>query len=308
MPLRVKLIIAFGTQEKETDLDIPEHSTVAEGYKLIVGEAKQYALDICDGELEGKELNLVEGYCKVLCDARGKESFRLENDHDWALITTLLANWERSGYKDIQVIIRRTIECRKPPTMPLDLPQPDRVYRDWLYRQLSRPGNALIKTYSETTFIPRGTIELYTNKDLIRCIVKDENYLSEDEREELTEWIHRNAPRLFLLVVRLRMSLKVLQDARKNGFTDKTLPIESIQGEWLTDLGDRDAWVADLDKNQWDYCAADFDPSKLNQKFNNRIVLPFLEKVQIGQGAYSFVYAVQVESSHQHLYRPVSCR
>jgi hypothetical protein len=308
-PFRVIVYTQFKDNTKSIELDIPSNSTVEDSYKLIASTAKEYTLDFCKGSLDGKELTLALGHCKVSCrsvdqsapdpDKRAPAPYemKLENWKDWSAITSIIVNWESMGYQDISVVITRIIEVTTPKKI-IDNDPPL-----WLYEELINVPQKLPNT--GVTFIPKAEIERLTSIDVIRNVINHENDSHEDDRESLIEYIHQDGKVLFLLVVKMDLSLRVLQEAKNEEFNDKCLPVKTSDGleaPWIKDKKTRLRWKTNLDKWQWDFHAASFTRSSRNSKFDSRIVVPYTSKEVRGKGAFSIVYAVSLEESHQKIY------
>lgn len=299
-PFRVVILTKFNDKTKRLELDIPPQDSVKGSYKLIEGTAKQYVEDICDGTLANKELSLAFGYCEIFCYQDDGSQVLLDDQlleelDEWEDITKVITNYEARGYKNLSVIITRHIEARMLPTTLTDRTPPSFRICDWLFQELSKHAPKKLPQ-NMGIFIPYDKIQRLTTNVIIRRVMKDEHNIPDDKRDSLAEYAHSHAPSLFLILIRLRLPLKVLCEAREEGITDKNLPIqgnETIQAPWIKDPSDRMVWEVDLHKYQWDFYAACFQPTFArdaeHQDFDPRVVIPYTESMNAA-GELSALY------------------
>jgi hypothetical protein len=281
--------------------DLPPKISIQDEYKFIEQTSKGFCGDVSADE----ELSLSSGSCEIHVTTHSglrkfPERHRLENCEDWAAITTIIQNWEQTR-RNPSIVIIRNIEVTKKPTTMADVPPITPVAKSWLFKQLV---DQVPKELPEGrgTFIPKDEIERLSTSEIISRVIQDEHGIPVGRRASFAKEVHDKAPKLFLLLVKERVSLSLLYLALKNGITDKSLPLSGDDVQWIPDDTDRIIWSRILPQNQWPFIAAEFLQSMQHQKFGPRIIIPYIWEKILGEGAFSTVYGVQLEPSHQRLY------
>ncbi|PSN67761.1 kinase-like protein [Corynespora cassiicola Philippines] len=197
----------------------------------------------------------------------------------------------------------RSIDVEK---MPDSIVQNNTKVKLWLFRQLS--SEALKRLHdNQGTFIPRSAIGKLSDINIIRSVLQQEEVFSGEEPECTATYIQKYAPKLFLIAVHVRLDLRELKNCFLHGVSDDHLTVEDVSEEsrWIKDDYNRAVWISELQRHRWEYFAAFFtrDEAQFHQEFEPRKIIPYTYMKECGKGAFSIVFEVELEKSHQMLYR-----
>ncbi|KAH8749438.1 hypothetical protein BGZ57DRAFT_861391 [Hyaloscypha finlandica] len=314
----VKVLVRtqFRNFNRSEPITFPRDSTISDTYKHIESITKAFAEEQCGGFDPRYELSLFEGFCTISCpggeDCRPfvleQEPIPLLSEQDWAEIETLVANYEndedgREGHKHMEISITRKLELTKKPK-PLTM-VPAGSIRFWLWQQLEK-GMKKSGAAKHLLYIPKDELESLTAKDIVVPLVEHEATslaVALPERTKLAAKIYQGAPILLAIFVYSRLSLDLLEEMIAHGMSDQDLPLTAPSLDWIPE--DTLHWQSYrvLLYQQWSFTAAVFHPiGDRHQDFVPNIIIPFLSKEEIAHGAFSIVYRVQIEQSHQRLY------
>ncbi|KAL3421148.1 protein kinase domain-containing protein [Phlyctema vagabunda] len=301
----VKVRTLFQDFDEEEIIDIPPSSTTDQVYDYIQN-TKQFAEDYCKINLTDKELSLAEGNCLIYCKTETRdshpqlqESYPLRNLDDWGTIEAVVANHARTGHTDILINITRKLELG---SKRITMPDSRNI---WLWKDLARGTKSTLD--KSCVYIPKAHLEQLITSEVVTSVVQEDNNLSipienVEDRKALADEIYHRSHILFASVVYERLSFKLLE--RLVG--DKSMelndsPLPSEYPHWLDDE-DLQLEYNKLYHGQWLCRAAVFNIAGKHQDFNEKVVVPYLSKEQFDHGAFSVLYKVRIEASHQTIY------
>lgn len=329
----VKVLVRtlFRDLEGSDIITLPRDATIPETYRLIGSATKRFAEENCGGLSCEDELSLLEGSCTITCSGGGgcrkvnpeqdttsseeveplsltprrpclRYQVPLLNEQDWAEIETLVANYENGDerHKHIEIEITRKLELTKKPVAMT----PKGSIRDYLWgeieRALKRPGAAKALYY-----IPKDQLERLTTREIVVPLLENEptdTAVALEERSKLAEKIYHEAPILLAIFVYGRVPLGLLEEMVAHDINDSKLPLPEKIPSWIYEESSQWQSYRVLIRQQWSFTAAVFHHIGDHQKFAPDIIIPFLIKEEKARGAFSIVYRVQIEQSHQRLY------
>lgn len=257
------------------------------------------------------ELSVWHGTCRIYYGesdtarlGRTEEEL-LENSDDWHRITTIISNLEQTLENSgaLRVVITRELWYARIPVTQEDMQKPDEITRDWsalvLYEnKMATVDNNTIK------YIPKDVIERHTTLEIIRNVIEDAHDVDRKDRARFAEAVHKKAPKLFLNFIHKRVPFTLLKKAIDNGVGDENLASQ-VMPHWLKpeeSKHDLMVWGEDILPTQWAFQAVTFDRLGDHQTLRPEEIVPFTEKIICGEGAYSKVYSILLEPSHQKLY------
>lgn len=156
-------------------------------------------------------------------------------------------------------------------------------------------------------------MENFMTEGTIRGLISEQANSLGDDVDEITERILHEAPKLILIFVYCRTPLAFLKTLIYHNINDKSLPLPEGRPPWLQKVQDthtRD-YQKDVDfsyyqmirEDQWKFQAVVFDKVFDEHKIlDPNAIVPFRSKVIRAEGAYSVVYKIELEASHQRLY------
>jgi hypothetical protein len=313
-PLKAIIKTVFEGRECSAWWDLPSGSAV-ETYQFIADTAKSFIEKHARHRLGDDELSLASGTCTI--SYRGEASHsqikeskhRLETPEDWGDIAVILGN-HKLHYKNLEVTIVRQLELTRKRIVMAELPTSDKLYRKlknelWSAEKTVAGERPLI-------YIPKHEVERVAKKDIITRVIQDDNGLDlqTKEREKFATDIYSHGPILFAIFVKRRLPFMLLSVMLRNGINDKKLPwtdpIPQSIVEMLPDEFGRDDRTSDFKailEEQWRFKAVVFQKLGEHHVLHPNIVVPFLLKKECGHGAFSNVYEVQLEPSHQRIYK-----
>lgn len=318
--IRVKVITTLEGIKKCDEYDIQVDESAQDNYKQIECTSKSIFEEAVSCP-EGKEVSLWSGFyefsCSDACEqcrlCRKPEFFpeKLERWEDWADIRTLVKNL-LEAHMDLKITVRRNLDFTNIPVTQHD-PRPLTVTaKDWLYTKLHDAKRSLTDNQS-VTYIPNDSIQKLTSKEIVFAVVQSANEIPKERREEFQRKAY-DAHILFAIYVRHDLSLRLLQEALENGISNNSLPLSNEDPDWLRDLARRKdliSWHENVVKGQWEFLAATFDRSdnEEDREFSPDKIIPYRSKEKCGDGAFSRVYSILLEQSHQRIYSlpDVSC-
>jgi hypothetical protein len=173
--------------------------------------------------------------------------------------------------------------------------------------ELRRELRKAMTTPNKVKYIPNDVLEQLTGNGNIERVVRDiscDYSTPPKEREDFVTKLCRDCPILVAILVHesrafhgnLRGTL--LEALVQHGITDKDLTLSSKCPEWLVDP-DHQTDYHILYETQWQFKAAVFHEVGQRQKFDKNT---YLQKKHVGNGGYSRVYKVRIQSSHQKVY------
>jgi hypothetical protein len=318
--IRVRILTTFEGTQTTTENDVAVDQSAQENYKQIESTSK----GIFEGYNtlpNGKEVSLCSGYCKLSCSDNCKacglgqagdrdrrpeyQSERLEQWEDWADIRTLIKNLLHT-HKQLNVSITRNLDITGIPVTPHD-PRPfTETVKDWLYAQLSEARMELPYNHTQG-YISNESIQKFSSRDNVTAVVQTANEIQEGKRENFRRKAY-NSPILFVIFIRHDLPLNLLEDALDNGVSDRSLPLPNETPVWLEPPSRKKhqiQWRDHVVKHQWEFLAATFDKANSHEDrvFSPNMIIPYRSKVKCGEGAFSRVYRIELEHSHQKIYR-----
>ncbi|KAH8599932.1 kinase-like domain-containing protein [Bisporella sp. PMI_857] len=286
-------------QESYSLISLNNRVKPEENYSLIEGK-KYFAEKYCQPD---QELRLDQGICTItcICDSHAqsiRETRRLFCCEDWVETETVTASYERQGHTNLSISITRTLEVTKK-MVPIHLPK-NAIER---YRAL-----LVNSTNQKPWYIPQDKLEELTPRELFHELIEDEcaglkistNDIS--GRRKLADRMYRDARLLLLLCVYTGFNLQLpehMLSYQESGEIKFPLPCEPPR--WLRQ--DLLTAYTCCYKDQWIFQAATFKVLGQSQRFEEDIIVPFLTKTKLATGAYSTVYRIRLEPSHQKLYQ-----
>lgn len=305
-------------------LTLPSGQTPENTYKYIEDTAKPVG---GEGHIPSdKELNLNNGHCKIICvnpghnlRCRGKEKDKsglaeehpLENTRDWTDIEVLLPNYESRhlNHGNIIAIINRKLKIIPRYPSKAEMAQQQRPNWDWLEYEIT---NSMKKVDGKNQeYMPNDRMENFMTEDIIRGLIEEEVgslTMQQNEVDLLTDRIIDEARKLLLIFVHGRVELRFMKILLDNGFNDKALPFLEEHPSWLPQGHDHSQY-RDINaykmvrRSQWPFLAVVFDKVYYHhRKLDSDAIIPFRRKEVRGTGAFSVVYRIELEASHQRLY------
>jgi hypothetical protein len=320
--IRVEIVTTLEGNKKRSEHDIQVDQSAQDNYQHIETTAKSVFEEhvTCPA---GKEVSLFSGLCQLSCsdtcepckacdrDTSGgryqKPEYqleRLEQWEDWADIRTLIKNLLHT-HKDLKVTIMRNLDMTSIPVTPHDPRSLDSTPRDWLFTKLYDARQRLPNNLN-LTYISNESIQKLTSREIVFAVIQNANEIPKERRDDFQRRAY-NAPILFAIFVRHRLSLSLLEEALNNGISDRSLPLSYGDPLWLQDRKRRNdliIWHEELVKQQWEFLAATFDKydNDEHQKFSPEKIIPYRLREKCGAGAFSRVYKIELEASHQKIY------
>jgi hypothetical protein len=173
---------------------------------------------------------------------------------------------------------------------------------------------SVFDTKSES-FLPAGKIDELVNLEAIQERLEEDKGSSEldDEEMELVKWIHREANKIFAIVILVELqtalseTLRSMKYFKKQGFNNSSLPIkdprQSSGEKWnCPETFDSRIWkkvrVSNFYEKQWWFLAPVFIKD-YRYNLESDHTLPFIKKDQhLREGAFSFVHKVTIHHAH----------
>jgi hypothetical protein len=150
--------------------------------------------------------------------------------------------------------------------------------------------------------LAKDDIQRLTSKEIIHDIVQEDQTLRVREKEEFLNRVHGGARTLFAMLVFARLPLYLLDVLLRHGFSDQNLPLSegaNFGNEWEEYLDELDFIIS---TTQWMFLAPELRRDGVHQKLDPNAILPISSKREVGTGAFSVVYSVQIEPAHQQIY------
>jgi hypothetical protein len=310
--------------ERKETLTLPRGETADKTYKYIEATAKRVRGE--EDVPNDKELSLDDGRCKIICvkhkhkikgSSKGKcslaEERPLENPRDWKDIEALLQNYESEhlNHGNIVLIINRKLKIIPRYIPNAEMPQQQRAHWNLVHFNIKQKMKKV--DGKSQKYMPNDEMQSFMTENIIRGLVKEEVdnlTIPANEVERITDRILHEAPKLLLMFVYGRIELRFMKILLEKGLNDKNLPFLEERPSWLpsgddTDIGHfRD--INDYDtvrQSQWPFLAVVFDKVQSgHRKLNPDAIVPFRKKEVRGSGAFSVVYRIELEESHQRLY------
>ncbi|KAL2128804.1 hypothetical protein VTI74DRAFT_8610 [Chaetomium olivicolor] len=170
-------------------------------------------------------------------------------------------------------------------------------------------------------FVPEGSLTPVVSKEAIRWGLDDDDLEWTKELDDLVEFIHARAKKLFAITVRyiglepssLRKAMRLFKDGPNGGFTDDNLPVEpqeedkdhilaSFNGKLRRPIW-TDVRIDIFCTNQWKFLAPILNVAtkhQYNHDFERACILPFTKRYEAesDRGAFGQVYKYGIHPNH----------
>ncbi|KAI0541834.1 HET-domain-containing protein [Xylaria digitata] len=150
--------------------------------------------------------------------------------------------------------------------------------------------------------------ERFFPNDALCRLVTEDTIITEDE---FVAWILKEAPKLFLICVRLKLKPRRVYESltqfKKLKFTDQNLPIQDLESEdcqfreYFIPYCRTSSFFSDFFDEQWKFLCPFFKDTPGDYSLHERHILPFIEKDSQGKaGAFGQVHKVTIHEAHRH--------
>jgi hypothetical protein len=242
------------------------------GYCIVRGERTTKRSSYLDTSADSTANSVLQAAALFLCDVRG-EKFDLEIHLEYATF-----GMQRS---------------------------PQESYAEFLQQALDLK---MVKNFDGHKYIPRADLRLFCQRSVIRSSVDNEPQFgswTQTARDAFSEQIAVQMPRLHAVCIYAGFSLSFLQHLAESGHSDHDRPPEAHKCE-VPSCRFR---LRRFHETQSSFFPAVFEKDQHFHEWNDDILLPiqFNKKTDdVGHGAFSTVYRVQIDPAHHSLSHKVS--